>query len=84
MRGLAASPVPDGRVLVGGVVVHHQVQLHAGVGAGDLAQEDEELLVAVPGLAAGGDLARQRREHGRGPVAHVVRGAAFDQVGLGR
>jgi hypothetical protein len=54
---------------VGGVVVHHQVQVLAGVGAGDLAQEHQELGVLVPGLAARGDLAGghvQRREQGRG------------------
>ena len=36
-------------MLVGGVVVvHDQVQLDVGVGAGDVAQEDQEFLVAVP------------------------------------
>ncbi len=34
-------------VFVGGVVVHHQVQLAGGVGAGDLLEEGQELLVAV-------------------------------------
>jgi hypothetical protein len=70
-------------VLVRGVIVHHQVQLLAGAGAGDLAQEDQELLVAVPVLAAGGDLAGgdvQRREQGRGPVPAIVMGAASDQA----
>jgi hypothetical protein len=38
-------------VLVGGEVVDHGVQLHARVGLGDLAEEPEELLVAVPGQA---------------------------------
>ena len=39
-------------MLVGGVVVHHQVQLAAvGVGAGDLLEEGQELLVPVPRLA---------------------------------
>ena len=55
--------VADLDPLVGGVVVHHQVQLATGVGAGDLLEEREELLMAVTGLArgsdrAGGDLQR--------------------------
>lgn len=64
--------------LVGCVVVHHQVQLVVGVGAHDLAQEDEQLGTAVAGLAggcdaAGGDL--QGGEQGGGGVPGVVVGA---------
>jgi len=36
-------------VLVGGVVVQHDVQLLARVGGGGLLQEPQELLAAVPG-----------------------------------
>jgi hypothetical protein len=76
--GVGGQPVADLDALVGGVVVHHQVQLLVGVGAGDLLEEREELLVAVPRLAGrghrpGGDL--QRREQGRDAVAEVVVGA---------
>ena len=76
-------------MLVGGVVVHHPVQLDrragfvgdVGVGALDLLEEREELLVAVPrlerrGHLPGGDL--QRREQRRGAVAVVVMGATLD------
>lgn len=42
------EPLLHGWVHVGGVVVHHQVQIDARVGAGDLTAEHEELLVAVP------------------------------------
>jgi hypothetical protein len=33
--GVAGEPGPHVRVLVGGIVVHHQVQLTVGVGPGD-------------------------------------------------
>jgi hypothetical protein len=45
---IGGEPVPDLAPFVGGVVVHHQMQLLVGVGAGDLFQECQELLVAVP------------------------------------
>ena len=60
-----------------GVVVHDQVQLALGVGAGDLLEEREELLVAVAGFDGAGDLAGgdlQRREHGGRAVPLVVVG----------
>lgn len=71
--------------LVGCVVVHHQVQLVVGVGARDLAQEDEQLGTAVTGLAggcdaAGGDL--QGGEQGGGAVPVVVVGAPLDPARL--
>ena len=71
--------------LVGCVVVHHQVQLVVGVGARDLAQEDEQLGTAVAGLAggcdaAGGDL--QGGEQGGGAVPGVVVGALLDPARL--
>src|SRR3712207_9036098 len=53
------------------------MQLAVGVGAGDLPQEAQELLVAVPRLAAGGDRAGgdvQRGEQRGGAVAEVVVG----------
>jgi len=58
------------------VVVAHDVQGHAGVGAGDLFEEGEELGMGVPVAAvlggdfAGGDL--QRGEQGGGAIADVV------------
>ena len=59
-RGFSASQRLDVGVLVGGVVVHHQVQLdwlavlvdRVAVGPLDLLEEGQELLVAVPWLAA--------------------------------
>ena len=42
------QPVADLDALVRGVVVHHQVQLDVGIGAGHVLEEGEELLVAVP------------------------------------
>ena len=41
---------------MGGVVVHHQVQLPLGIGAGHMLEEGEELLVSVPVLAQPGHL----------------------------
>jgi hypothetical protein len=72
---------------VGGVVVHHQVQLAVGIGPGDLLEEGEELLVAVAGLAGRGDLPGgdlQRGEQGRGAVPDAVVRAALGQPGLQR
>ena len=63
-------------MFVGGVVVHHHVQLPARIGGGDLFQEVQELLVAVPLGAGVGDLAGghlQRGEQRGGAVPDVVR-----------
>ena len=58
------QPGLDLRVFVGGVVVHDQMQVGpvaaVGVGAGDMVEEDQELLVPVPRLADPGDLRRWR------------------------
>ena len=59
-RGFVASHVAHVLVLVGGVVVHHQVQLDrvavlvedVTVGPFDLLEERQELLVAVPAASA--------------------------------
>ena len=72
------QPVADLDALVRGVVVHHQVQLLVGIGPGDLLEEPQELLVAVPGQAVPGDLSGrdvQGREQGGGAVTDVVVGA---------
>jgi hypothetical protein len=56
---------------MGGIVVHHQVQLAFGVDAGDLLEESQELLVPVPRLTRRRDLTGadlQRREQGRGAL----------------
>src|SRR5262245_18162787 len=53
------------------VMVHHQVQLTVGAGPGNLHEEAQELVVAMPRLAAGGNLAGsdlQRRKQGRRAV----------------
>lgn len=79
------QPLLDLRVLVVRVVVHHQVQLDTGVDPGYLAQEEEQLLVAV--VAVGGGLpgpSAGDSEQGGGAVAHVVGAAVLDQVGLHR
>jgi len=73
--------------LVGGVVVHHQVQLLGGIGQRDVLEEAQELLMAVTVLADPGDLAGgnlQRGEQGRGAVADIVMGAAFGAARLHR
>jgi len=60
------------------------VQLAGGVGAGDLLEEPEELLVAVPRPAGRGDLAGgdlQGGEQGAGGVPDVVVGALLGQAG---
>jgi hypothetical protein len=61
MRGVVGQPVADLNPFVGGVVVHHQVQLSLGVGAGYLLEEAQELVRPVPGLVGGGDLAGRDR-----------------------
>src|ERR1022692_987611 len=79
------QPGPHGGVLVGPVVIQDDVQAGAGVGGGDLLEEPQELLVAVPGVTGvggdlpGGDL--QGGEQGGGAVALVVVGAAGGQAG---
>jgi hypothetical protein len=67
---VGGEPVANFDTLVGGVVVHHQVQLAAvagvGVGPGYLLEERQELLVTVARLARPGDLAGlERRCSGR-------------------
>jgi hypothetical protein len=74
------EPLADLRVLVGAVVVEHDVQVCAGVRSRDLLQERQELLVPVPGAAGiGGDLPGSHFERGEqrgGAVPLVVVGAA--------
>ena len=79
--GPLCQPGPDLGVLVGAVVVHHQMDVQIfRDGHLDLAQEAQELLVPVAGLAlgdhlAGGDV--QSGEEGGGAVPDVVVGDAF-------
>ena len=85
--GVFSQPVADLDAFVGGVVVHHQVQLLVGVGAGDVFEESQKLLMAVAVLADAGDLAGgdvQRSEEGRGAVADVVVGVPLGAVRLHR
>jgi hypothetical protein len=49
IRGFLASHARTSGVLVGGVVVADDVQFDPGVGAGDLLQEFQGLLVPVAG-----------------------------------
>jgi hypothetical protein len=84
IRGVAGEPVLDVGMLVGAVVVHDEVQLASGVGTGDLLQEGEELLVAVPVITGLGDRAGghlEGGEEGGGSVAHVVMGCFFGKSG---
>jgi hypothetical protein len=81
------QPGLDLPVLVGGVVVHDQVQVLVGIAAGEVAEEDQELLVPVPRLAqasdlAGGDL--KRGEQRGGSVSDLVVGTALGLPGLHR
>jgi hypothetical protein len=48
IRGCRASQARTAGCFVGGVVVDHHVQLPARISGGDLLEEREELLVAVP------------------------------------
>jgi hypothetical protein len=78
------QPTADDWVLVGGVVVADHVQPPARVGAGDLLEEGQELLVAVAGSALvgdapGGDL-QGGKQRGR-PVPQVVMGALLGPPG---
>jgi HEAT repeat protein len=58
------EPCADLSVLMGGVVVTHDVQVLAGAGGGDLVEEFEEFLVAVAGVAGIGYLAGGGVERG--------------------
>ena len=87
IRGLAASQCFDLGPFVGGVVVHHQMQLARRVGPGHMFEERQKLLMAVPVLAQPGDLAGgdlQRGEQGGGAVPDVVVGALLGMAGLHR
>lgn len=74
--GTGGKPASDLRMLVRGVVVDDQMDLEfVGHGGLDVAQELQELLVAMPALALGEDLALsdvQRREQRGRPVSDVV------------
>jgi hypothetical protein len=76
------EPATDLGMLVGGVVVDDQVDVERlGDGSLDVAEELQELLVAMPALALREHLARgdvERREQRRGAVMDVVVGDAFD------
>src|SRR6478609_3099772 len=75
------QPGFDLGVLVGGVVVHHQVELLVGVGPRDVCEEGEELGVPVPVPAHRGDLAGGDLECGEqcgGAVPDVVVGALLE------
>ena len=85
--GLAASQVRISSAFVGGVVVHHQVQLAVGVAAGHMLEERQELLMSVPVLAQPGDLPGgdlQGGEQRGGAIPDVVMGALLGMPGLHR
>ena len=60
-----------------GLVIAHDVQRSAGIGPGDLAQEPQEFLVPVPGVAGVGDLAGGHLQGGE------QRGCAVPDVVMG-
>jgi hypothetical protein len=63
------------------------VQLAVGVGAGDMFEEGQQLLVPMPWLDYGGDLPGgylQRSEQGRGAMPDVVVATPLDPPRLGR
>ena len=81
------QPFPDLDALVSGVVVHHQVQLTVGIGPGQVLEECQEFLVAMPVLTQPGDLPGrdlQRRKQGGGAVPEVVMGPLLGVTGLHR
>lgn len=82
IRLCRGEPVPHCGMLVGAVVVQHEVQLAARVGLRDLFEEAQELLVPVPRHACRGDF--QGGEQGGGAVPDVAVGGAFGQSGAHR
>src|SRR3954447_5853027 len=70
-----------------GQVVDHDVQLAAGIGGGDLLEEGQELLVAVPVGAGLGDLAGGHLEGGEqrgGAVPDVIEAGRLRMSGAHR
>ena len=85
------EPLANLESLVGGVVIHHQMQFGAGAIIGidlrDVLEETQELLVAMAWLGEPGDLAGcdfQRREQRGGAVSDVVMGAPLGRTGFHR
>ena len=78
--GVLLQPGAHLGMVMGGVVVQHEVQLTPGIGAGDLLTEHQELGVAMSIEAAVGDLAGgdlQSGEQRRRTMPDVVVGAAL-------
>ena len=76
-RGVAGHPKANFRVLVGGVVVDHQmdIQITGDVGI-DVTQKLQELLVAVALFALSHHAASWKKEPGRQISTGVVQTAA--------
>jgi hypothetical protein len=55
--GILRKPGLGLRPLVGGVVIHHQMQVAAGIGPRQMLESREELLVPAPVLAHGSEAA---------------------------
>ena len=91
--GVRFEPGFHVRVLVGGVVVHDQMQLPVRVGTGEVLEEGKELGVAVPVLAQPGHLAGRhlraankvvcRAGRSRGCAARRGRAASAGSSGSG-
>ena len=74
---MAGQPGLDPGVLVGGVVVHHHLQLPTRIGLGDELEEGQELAVAMAGMAGVGHLTGRHLQRGnqrRGAVPEGVVG----------
>ena len=85
--GVFGEPLVDVVVLVGVVVIEHDVQSPARVGLGDQLEEVQELRFAVTVMATVGDLTGrdlQGGEQGGRAVAFVVMGRLLGQSGPDR
>ena len=72
--GMAVQPAPDAGMFVGGIVIHDHVDLLVfGNDVIDGAQELQPLLMTVPVVAHGNDLAFQGIQRGKHRVAVPLR-----------
>ena len=70
-----------------GVVVHYQPELLVGIGAGQVLEDRQELLVTMTWLADAGDFAGhdlQGREQRRVAMSHIIMGLALGHSDLHR
>src|SRR5918994_5979383 len=80
---MAGQPGLDLGVLVGGVVVHHHMQLPTRIGLGDELEEGQELAVAMARLAGVGHLTGRHLQGGKqrgGAVPDIVVGPPLNSA----